>query len=279
MIYIVTNHHGHDRFVHLQSNYLLRYTQSDYKVYCGLSNMSELENIKYDANSAEVYQFVSTDDIILKNCHGLKMNFLTNTIKDREQIGDDDLIVFLDGDAFPISSWESEVREALKKNKLVSVYRTENLEPLIPEEHKPYPHLLFVAVKAKFWFDNDLKWEKSQGEGPLGPPLKLWLEENGHSVYPLLRSNKVDVHPLFFGVYGDLIYHHGASSGQNKVYDSFDIWSRKGLNDDDEIDIRHCNLDLRYPHIPYFNGKLSELVYEAILSDQDFIKNFFMGVK
>ena len=26
----------------------------------------------------------------------------------------------------------------------------------------------------------------------------------------ILRSNKLDIHPLFFGIYGDVIYHHGA---------------------------------------------------------------------
>jgi hypothetical protein len=27
---------------------------------------------------------------------------------------------------------------------------------------------------------------------------------------PLLRSNKVNLHPLFFGIYEGLVYHHGA---------------------------------------------------------------------
>jgi hypothetical protein len=35
------------------------------------------------------------------------------------------------------------------------------------------------------------------------------LEEKGIDWYPLLRTNKVNPHPLQFGVYGDLIYHHG----------------------------------------------------------------------
>ena len=26
----------------------------------------------------------------------------------------------------------------------------------------------------------------------------------------VLRSNKLDIHPLFFGIYDDVIYHHGA---------------------------------------------------------------------
>ena len=289
MIYIVTNHHGPsvDKFVHLQSKYLQRYSESNYKVFCGISNFGHDPeknswNIKADPQYMGNYELISTDDIRLENQHHTKMNFLSKMIKDNHQISDEDLLVFLDGDAFPVSHWESTVREALQEHKVVCVYRTENLEPLVPDEQKPYPHLMFVAVKAKFWFENEIIWEKSwcgNIEGPIGPPLKFWLEENGHTTYPLLRSNKVDVHPLFFGVYGDLIYHHGSSSGNANVYDSFDIWSRKGLNDDNAVCITYTDMDMRYPHIPYFNGELSNLVYKAISNDDDFIRNYFMGVK
>ena len=138
-----------------------------------------------------------------------------------------------------------------------------------------------MAAKAKFWVDNDLSWERDVDNGVLayGPFLKFWLEENGHTTEGLYRSNKVDVHPLFFGVYGDLIYHHGSSSGNPNVYDSFDVWSRTGLNDTDEVNIKYCDLDLRYPCIPNFNGNLSELVYQYITKDDNFIRNFFMGEK
>jgi hypothetical protein len=286
MIYIVTNHHGPsvNKFVHLQSKYLQRYSESDYKVFCGISNFEydskqDAWNINADPQYMGNYELINTDDPRLENQHHTKMNFLSHIIKDNHQINDEDLLVFLDGDAFPVSHWDNIVSETLEEHKVVCVYRTENLEPLVPNEQKPYPHLMFVAVKAKFWFENELNWEKSPHGGPIGPPLKFWLEEKGYSTYPLLRSNKVDVHPLFFGVYGDLIYHHGSSSGNANVYDSFDIWSRKGLNKDDSIDIRYADMDMRYPHIPFFNGELSNLVYQAILNDDDFIRNYFMGVK
>lgn len=286
MIYIVTNHHGPsvDKFVHLQSKYLQRYSESSYKVICGISNFDYDQekgswDIKADPRYMDNYELIPTDDPRLENQHHTKMNYLSHLIKSSHQINDEDLLVFLDGDAFPVSDWESTVSKALEEHKVACVYRTDNLEPLVPDEQKPYPHLLFVAVKAKFWFENELNWEKCPDGGPTGPLLKFWLEENGYTTYPLLRSNKVDIHPLFFGVYGDLIYHHGSSSGNANVFDSFDVWSRRGLNDDDSNDIRYADLDMRYPHIPYFNGELSNLVYQAISNDDDFIRNYLMGVK
>ncbi|MGA2522377.1 MAG: hypothetical protein ABSG81_16340 [Acidimicrobiales bacterium] len=44
----------------------------------------------------------------------------------------------------------------------------------------------------------------------MGGNLLRALELRGESWTPLLRSNRVDVHPLWFGVYGDVVYHHGA---------------------------------------------------------------------
>ena len=36
------------------------------------------------------------------------------------------------------------------------------------------------------------------------------LERSGDSWTPLLRSNRVNLHPLWFGIYGKIVYHHGA---------------------------------------------------------------------
>jgi len=52
---------------------------------------------------------------------------------------------------------------------------------------------------------------------------RLWevLETRGVRWRELRRSNKRNLHALFFGVYGDLIYHHGAGfRPQMSRYDS-----------------------------------------------------------
>ena len=38
-------------------------------------------------------------------------------------------------------------------------------------------------------------------------------------------------------------------------------------------------LDLIFPKIPIFNQKLSELIYNEINDNDNFIRNFLMGVK
>lgn len=44
----------------------------------------------------------------------------------------------------------------------------------------------------------------------VGGNLLREFERRGTSWLPLLRSNSVDLHPLFFGMYADRIYHHGS---------------------------------------------------------------------
>jgi hypothetical protein len=44
----------------------------------------------------------------------------------------------------------------------------------------------------------------------VGGNLLRCLERNGAEWTPILRSNRVDLHPVFFGVYGDIVYHQGA---------------------------------------------------------------------
>ena len=43
----------------------------------------------------------------------------------------------------------------------------------------------------------------------MGGNLLGLLEDAGIDWYPMLRTNKVNPHPLQFGVYEDLVYHHG----------------------------------------------------------------------
>ena len=49
----------------------------------------------------------------------------------------------------------------------------------------------------------------------VGSKLYKNLTENNINWYPMLRSNKVDLHPVFFAVYDNIIYHHGAGFREN----------------------------------------------------------------
>lgn len=265
-------HHKTSHFINIQAENLRKFTpnlQSKYKVYCGLSEITDYAGEEHNFVNHAFYN-IST----VLNQHWFRMNYLVDILKKNEEVKDEDLLVFLDGDAFPIEFWEPKIRELLETHEIVAADRREDLEPLLSDEMKPYPHPLFLATKAKFWIDNELKWgiDESKGISTPGCLLKLWLEENNYSYAPLVRTNVFDIHPLFFGVYGDMIYHHGAASGLEKVYGSSDIWKRPELSQKYGV-----ALDLHVPIIPAFNGHLSNLVFQAVTKMPNFIKLFFLG--
>ena len=43
-----------------------------------------------------------------------------------------------------------------------------------------------------------------------GGNLLRILERRDQAWTPLLRTNRIDLHPLWFGIYGGFLYHHGA---------------------------------------------------------------------
>jgi len=67
-----------------------------------------------------------------------------------------------------------------------------------------------------------------------------------------------------------LIYHHG--SGNRPIYDSIDIWSRPELSQKYGV-----SLDLHFPELLEFNQKVSDLVFDAISNDSNFINMYFCG--
>ena len=94
---------------------------------------------------------------------------------------------------------------------LIAIRRTENIGDI-------QPHPSFCLTTIEFWkfingdWNSGYKWLNVYGElvTDVGGNLLRALEQKGIEWYPMLRSNKRNLHPLFFGIYEDLIYHHGA---------------------------------------------------------------------
>lgn len=120
----------------------------------------------------------------------------------------DDLLLFIDGDAFPVAPITADL---LGGRPLAAVRRDENLGD-------PQPHPCFCLTTVETWaaIGGDWRegptWINAQGDevSDVGARLLEALRVSGTPWRPLLRTNTVDLHPLWFGVYGDVVYHHGA---------------------------------------------------------------------
>lgn len=156
-------------------------------------------------------QYEALFDIVVPSVgrHEGKLNLLAAEIVEAQR--DDDLLLFIDGDAFIVGDLEPLCRLAAQSSSVVAIQRSENLGDL-----QPHPSFALMSVRT---------WRSLNGDWSAGYP---WINETGQEVSdvggnllkairrreatwrPLLRSNVRDLHPLWFGVYGDVVYHHGA---------------------------------------------------------------------
>jgi hypothetical protein len=197
MIHIATVHWRSDRWIEIQRRYLERNIEGPYRTYAWLGE-------ELSSHASEF--FYATDVAVDK--HELKLTLLGDLVA--HAAGDDEMIIFIDGDAFPIGPIVPYLRDKLSRYPLVAVRRDEN-------DGDPQPHPSFCATTAGFWRELPGDWRRGhtwtnpQGKQvtDVGGNLLGLLERAGIEWHPMLRTNKVNPHPLQFGVYGDLVYHHG----------------------------------------------------------------------
>jgi hypothetical protein len=122
-----------------------------------------------------------------------------------------DVLLFLDGDAFPIRPLHPWISDVLGTHRLAAVRRNENMGD-------PQPHPSFCITSVATWRDlgGDWRdggtWINPVGEETtdVGGTLLHQLHDAGIDWLPLLRTNTRNPHPVWFGVYDHRIYHHGA---------------------------------------------------------------------
>lgn len=200
MVHIATIHWNTDKWINIQLNYLRRYIREDIKIYAFLNG---IDINKYRQN----FYFVSDEEI---REHEKKLNILSEIILTSGK-NKNDLIIFLDGDAFPVEPLMEFVYERLKKYPLLAIQRRENYLGT----HLPHPS--FCVSTIQFWEEINGNWNrgyigKHLGEKhfEIGGELSQKLQNNKVKWYPLLRTHSLSQHPLWYGIYDNIIYHHGA---------------------------------------------------------------------
>jgi hypothetical protein len=200
MIHFATVHFRSTAWIGIQREYLDRWVREPFMVWAAVEGIPDADGWGFDV-------VVPT-----RKMHADKLNLLGHMIVDRVR-DDDDVLIFIDSDAFPVAELMPMVRRELEDSYLVAVQRRENLGD-------PQPHPLFCATTVGRWRDLRGDWGGAytwrnvfgQETADVGGNLLYLLESRGLRWTPLLRSNVVDPHPVLFGVYGGVIYHHGAGS-------------------------------------------------------------------
>lgn len=202
MLYVATVHYESPRWIEIQARYLRRNIQVPYETW------GSIEGI--DPSHAGSF----TKVLEQRGDHAGKLNHLAREIT---YVGaDDDLIMFLDGDAFPIADPMPVIEDALQRAPLVAIRRAENID-------EPQPHPSFCVTTVGTWRSLPGDWSL----GPVWPAvggklasdvganLLRTLELSQTPWVQLLRTNGTSLHPLYYGIYAEIVYHHGSGFREN----------------------------------------------------------------
>ena len=276
MIYVLTVHWQIPFWITIQQKYLRRFMDQPFRIFAFLSGIGR-EYSKY-------FHYSCFEEIA---DHATKLNILADMVLLVAQ--DEDILIFLDGDAFPINPIDAHFLSKMKRHQLVAIQRIENNGDI-------QPHPSFCATTVGFWKEMKGTWHKGfvwrdhQGGmvTDVGGDLLKILQDHKIDWYRMLRSNTKNVHPLAFGIYDHLIYHHGygfrkGAGGRVARVD----WGEKEISK--RMDVRILNHLLpRHWRIqkminPYDRGlkklrnqfeKLNSEMIHMISSDDDFYKQF-----
>ncbi len=150
----------------------------------------------------------------------------------RKVPADFDYIVTLDNDSFPVrDDWlDVLVSECQRGAAVAGVYRDE-----MAPEVEPFVHVSGLCVGREdlralgVSFGRDIT---PIGEQPkqgaehnqdVGQKITYEFMRRGRRLAPLHRSNEVNYHFLMGGIYGDVIYHHGAGGRRARFHSPSDV--------------------------------------------------------
>jgi hypothetical protein len=204
MLYIATVHYRSPRWVEIQTRQLRRHVAVSYQTWTSLEGIDGA----YGAHFDRVFE--------QRGLHAGKLNHLAMEIL--AVADDDDLLMFLDGDAFPIADPMPMIGDGLSRAPLVAVRRAENVD-------EPQPHPSFCVTTVKFWRELPGDWTagptwpgaRNKPTSDVGANLLRRLQLSDTPWSPVLRSNQLRVDPLYFAVYGGAIYHHGAGFREGEL--------------------------------------------------------------
>lgn len=210
MLYIATVHYKNPDWIEIQSRHLRQHIHVPYQTWTSLQHI--------DPGYASHFDRVLEQ----RGTHAEKLNHLALEITHEAAAGD--TLMFLDGDAFPIADPMGLIDEGLGRAPLLAVRRAENA-------NEPQPHPCFCVTTVGTWralpgdWSGGYTWTGPQGQlvSDVGGNLLRALELSRTPWTQVLRSNGTRLNPLFFAVYGQAIYHHGAGFRTSAVVSRADL--------------------------------------------------------
>lgn len=201
MLHVATCHHMSPRWIEIQTRHLREHISVPYRTWASIALIDPSHGVHFDRVIAQ------------KGPLAGKLNHLAVEIS--HEAADDDLLMFLEEDAFPIADPMPVITEGLSRAPLLAVRRVEN-------GADPQPHPSFCVTSVATWrrlagdWSDGYPWPAASGRQvtDVGGNLLRKLELTGTAWVDLSRSNSQRLDPLFFAIYAGVIYHHGVGGGE-----------------------------------------------------------------
>jgi hypothetical protein len=156
---------------------------------------------------------------LLERSHPGALDHLARSVAD-----DFDYLVTLDNDSFPVrEDWlEVLVGGCEQGAAIAGVYRDE-----MAPEIEPFIHVSGLCTRPselralRLSFGRNVSPQTPHNQD-VGQSISHAFASAGRTLAPLHRSNRVNYHFLMGGIYGDVIYHHGAGSRRAIFWTSSD---------------------------------------------------------
>jgi hypothetical protein len=197
VLHIATVHFRSPQWIEIQARQLREHISIPFKTWTSLEGIDPSYAVHFDRVIDQA------------GGHPGKLNNLAVEISHEAE--DSDLLMFLDGDAFPIADPMPLILDGLARAPLIAVRRAEN-----GGDEQPHPCFCVTTVRTWRALPGDWsaghRWTLPDGRRPsdIGGNLLRTLELTKTPWIEMLRSNPVRLDPLFFAIYSDAIYHHGA---------------------------------------------------------------------
>jgi hypothetical protein len=148
--------------------------------------------------------------------HGRALDRLLSEVPEANEY-----VVTLDTDSFPIrDGWLANLTGRLDGGAWITGVWRDEMAPRI----RGYVHPSCLAVRRETLRELDVQFARRPKvhRVDVGQEITNAVLANGGRISRLRRTNARNMHFLMAGIYGDLIYHHGAGSRHASFWQSFD---------------------------------------------------------
>ena len=261
MVHFFSLHFKDDKWADIQLNSIKKHIKVPYKTYAVYSHMSK---DVYDKRRTQYDYFLDKEEGI--HVHKNGKYHLTDGHRHilpliKENIKPGDIFLRLDSDAFLINDIDENFINLVNEKEFIAVHEPQHEWDL--DYKTPHPSLwAFPTDFLNTDLSNAMSTLQEDGHSNWWGGVVNWLQKNNIEWHSLERSNKVNLHPLYYAIYDDIVYHHWAGS-RNMITRP----DRKRSNSTGE------NLD----EITRENHEMSKQVFQQLQVQPDEFINYLKG--